>query len=201
MWIHLWSQILKWCIIWREEVWLSVQNSGDLLKTIVSVKAIKANQLFRVLTWQEEPWSAKPIDISWEGPVTREAPREVYKGPHYGLCCGSDWAGSTECFQGDCCSRVDCGPVTNSGKSLSERFSGRSLLFKGRNGSTLLPKLRNALHVLEVAHASSNGQNLAKSHFLAGIHTTTSHSVSKTGRLPDGAEGWGLLSGLGCKHE
>lgn len=144
-------------------------NSGDLLKTIVSVKAIKANQLFRVLTWQEEPWSAKPIDISWEGPVTLEAPREVYKGPHCGLCCGSDWAGSTEHFQGDCCSRVGCGPVTNSGKALSERFGGRSLLSKGRSGSTLLPKLRNVLHVLEAAHASSNGQNLTKSHFLAGF--------------------------------
>ena len=115
--VNLWSQILKWCIIWREEAWLSVQNSGDLLKTIVSVKAIKAKQLFRVLTWQEEPWSAKPIDISWEEPVTLEAPREVYKEPHRGLCCGSDWAGSTEHFQGVCCSRVGCGPVTNSRKA------------------------------------------------------------------------------------
>lgn len=124
----------------------------------------------------------------------------AYKEPYCGLCCGSDWAGSTEHFQGDCFSSVGCSSVINSGKALSERFGGRSLLAKGRSGSTLLPKLRNALHVLEAAHASANGQNLAKSYFLAGIHTTTWHSVLKTGRLPDGAERWGLLSVLGCKQ-
>lgn len=40
---------------WREEAWLSVQNSGHLLKTVVSVKAIEAKQLFSILDWQEEP--------------------------------------------------------------------------------------------------------------------------------------------------
>lgn len=124
----------------------------------------------------------------------------AYKGPHCGPCCGSDWAGSTEHFQGDCFGRVDCSPVTNSGKALSERFGGRSLLAKGRSGITLLPKLRNVLHVLEAARASSNGQNLAKSHFLTGIHIATSHSVLKTERLPDGAERWKLLSVLDCKQ-
>lgn len=100
---------------------------GIYLKTIAFVEATTADQVFKVIHWQEDPSPAKPV---WtlavlKVPVTLEVPRAMCKGPHCGLSCGSDWAGNKEHFQGDYFKRVGCGLVTNSGETCSERCGGR----------------------------------------------------------------------------